>query len=82
MSISDPINNGDDTQGQGEATIKVQEVTVAEGERGDSPSTLDKAAPQSPEHSSLAEVKMSSKKLCGVCNENEGKYKCSRCYLP
>jgi hypothetical protein len=23
-----------------------------------------------------------SRKVCGVCNEKEGKYKCTRCYLP
>ncbi len=82
MSISDPMNHGDDTQGQGEAAIKAQEAVTVEGKHGDSLPTLDKAAPPSLEQNSLAEVKMSNKKLCGVCNDSEGKYKCSRCYLP
>jgi len=30
----------------------------------------------------LAGTGVSKKKLCGVCNEKEGKYKCTRCYLP
>lgn len=34
------------------------------------------------EESSLVEADVPKKKLCGVCNENEPKYKCTRCYLP
>lgn len=34
------------------------------------------------EQSSLAGVDVCKKKLCGVCNEKEWKYKCTRCYLP
>lgn len=34
------------------------------------------------QESSLAEADVSTKKLCGVCNEKEWRYKCSRCYLP
>ncbi|KAF8863571.1 hypothetical protein BDZ45DRAFT_583713 [Acephala macrosclerotiorum] len=55
---------------------------MAEGEGGESPATVDKEAPQSPEQRSETDLKAPSKKLCAVCNENEGKYKCSRCYLP
>jgi zinc finger HIT domain-containing protein 3 len=32
--------------------------------------------------SSLAGADISKTKLCGVCNEKEWKYKCTRCYLP
>merc|ERR1711977_178361 len=32
--------------------------------------------------SSSPQSETPKKKLCGVCNENEYKYKCSRCYLP
>jgi hypothetical protein len=34
------------------------------------------------QESSLAEADVSTKKLCGVCNEKDWRYKCSRCYLP
>lgn len=34
------------------------------------------------QESSLAGADVSKKKLCGVCNEKEEKYKCTRCYLP
>jgi hypothetical protein len=30
----------------------------------------------------LAKNNVSKENLCGVCNKNEAKYKCTRCYLP
>ncbi|CZR53213.1 uncharacterized protein PAC_03091 [Phialocephala subalpina] len=82
MSISEVINNGDDTKAPQQITVEVQKAKMADIESGKSPAAFDKEAPESAEQSSEIEVKAPQKKLCGVCNENDGKYKCSRCYLP
>jgi len=42
---------------------------------------IDSSRVSAPPERSLAE-NVSGMKLCGVCNEKEGKYKCTRCYLP
>ncbi|KAH9223370.1 hypothetical protein DL95DRAFT_283910 [Leptodontidium sp. 2 PMI_412] len=43
---------------------------------------VDEEASKEPEESSPPPLEPPKKKLCGICNEKEFKYKCSRCYLP
>lgn len=60
----------------------VPETIAAEGEAANSPATVEEEAPKQAEKSLLAITSASNKKLCGVCNDKESKYKCSRCFLP
>ena len=48
------------------------------------PTTVEEEekAPEPPQKSSSPQSETPKKKLCGVCDEKEYKYKCSRCYLP
>ncbi|KUJ18235.1 uncharacterized protein LY89DRAFT_732919 [Mollisia scopiformis] len=76
MSI-DSTNNGDAPKSSDEAATSKPQETIAAAEQ---PAP---AMPASQPEQSSTEVNLPpTKKLCGVCNENEGKYKCSRCYLP
>ncbi|KAI8293186.1 hypothetical protein K4K59_005874 [Colletotrichum sp. SAR11_240] len=45
--------------------------------------TAPTTAPQTQESEAVPEPKAAPKtKMCGICNEKEGKYKCTRCPLP
>ncbi|PVH84605.1 hypothetical protein DL98DRAFT_584680 [Cadophora sp. DSE1049] len=68
---------------QPEATTSLPDSDMAEVNNVDPPvMTVDEEASKAPEKSSSPQPESPKKKLCGVCNEKECKYKCSRCYLP
>ncbi|KAI9049887.1 hypothetical protein LZ554_006035 [Drepanopeziza brunnea f. sp. 'monogermtubi'] len=65
-----------------EQSKPVEEEELAGEEGSTSPATVTEEASEVLEESPLTSAKKPTKKLCGVCNTNEPKYKCSRCYLP
>ncbi|KAH7407555.1 hypothetical protein BKA64DRAFT_640480 [Cadophora sp. MPI-SDFR-AT-0126] len=68
---------------QPETTTSLPDSDMAEVNNVDpAATTVDKEASEPPEKSSSPQPVAPKKKLCGVCNEKEYKYKCSRCYLP
>lgn len=79
MSISSPTT-GNNAQDELDASMILPDTAGVAGGNSNSPATVEEEAPKVLEESPLA--KPVPKKLCGVCNENEPKYKCSRCYLP
>jgi hypothetical protein len=80
-SVSKPANE-EDAQKDVEPAMDIPDTkTVPNGVEG-SPSKIASEKNPEQQESLLAGVDVSKKKLCGVCNQNEGKYKCSRCYLP
>ena len=83
MSISDS-KKGDDGQEGGISKINLPNVSeAAAGSVSTSKSAVGKVANGDlSAHRSLVDSYILRKKLCGVCNEKEGKYKCTRCYLP
>ncbi|RDL39277.1 uncharacterized protein BP5553_03617 [Venustampulla echinocandica] len=58
--------------------------TATEAPKATTPPTEPAAAEYQSQQDTTSGTKVSSpvKKLCGVCNDRESKYKCSRCYLP
>jgi len=82
MSISDPSND----EGSQKDVVPAMDLpdTKAVGDPADSSTetTTGDEIPNKQEECSLAEADVPKKKLCGICNENEWKYKCTRCYLP
>ncbi|PBP21336.1 zinc finger (HIT type) family protein [Diplocarpon rosae] len=82
MSIS---NATPEIQAQEELDISacLPDSTIIEGDKSASPATVVEEAPKIPEESPSPLVTPAvPRKLCSVCNQNEPKYKCSRCYLP
>ncbi|KAH7356855.1 hypothetical protein BKA65DRAFT_548241 [Rhexocercosporidium sp. MPI-PUGE-AT-0058] len=90
MSITTPDENDhtkdDVAQLEPEVTTNLLDTNVAEvNNRIPSPPTtavVDETASKEAEESSPPPPEPPKKKLCGVCNKNEYKYKCSRCFLP
>jgi HIT zinc finger len=79
MSFSDAAKMEDDAQ-----EAEVSKINLSSGKKAavDSErSTVAQDAYGNPSARSLVENNV-SRKVCGVCNEKEGKYKCTRCYLP
>jgi hypothetical protein len=82
MSISKTTNEGDAQQDAGAAMDPPDTMpSQNDVERSVAIIAGDEVSKQHQE-SSLVGADVSKKKLCGVCNEKEGKYKCTRCYLP
>lgn len=82
MSISKTTNEKD-AQNDVESAMDPPETKTGPNGVESSPATMvGEEVPKQPQESSLAGSDVSKKKICGVCNEKEGKYKCSRCYLP
>jgi hypothetical protein len=81
MSITDPDKNNNVKAGAA-AAIDTLDTNSSVKEVDDSPETAVGSEGSNSAQVSLAKSSISKMKLCGVCNEREGKYKCSRCYLP
>ena len=79
MSVQDSEVTSQDAQAvkSDEMDIPIERSVETEAERS-AETVVVEAVPQIPEPS-LAEKHI---KLCGVCKENEYKYKCTRCLLP
>jgi len=82
MSISKPS----DDEGSQEDVVPVMDLpdtkTVPDPADSTTGTTPGGETSNKQEESSLAEADVPKKKLCGICNEKEWKYKCTRCYLP
>ena len=81
MSITDPENSNDVKIGAA-TTMDTPDANCSAKEVGNSSGTARGSEDSDSAQISLANASISKVKLCGVCNEREGKYKCSRCYLP
>jgi hypothetical protein len=82
MSISKTAN-GEDAQKGVEPTMDPPDMSAfSNGVESSSAAMAGEEILKQRQESSLARADVSKKKLCGVCDEKEGKYKCSRCYLP
>ncbi|PBP20467.1 zinc finger (HIT type) family protein [Diplocarpon rosae] len=82
MPVSSPTSKN---QAQEELNITacLPDSTITEGDKSVSPATVEEEAPKIPEESpSPLVTPVVPKKLCSICNQDEPKYKCSRCYLP
>jgi hypothetical protein len=82
MSISKTANE-EGAQENVETTMDLPDTKPVSKDADSSAETATGEEALKPQlESSLAEADVSTKKLCGVCNEKEWRYKCSRCYLP
>jgi hypothetical protein len=82
MSISKNANEKDAQKAVEPAMDPLDAKMVPNGVESKPAAMAGEEAPKQSQESSLAGSDFSKKKLCGVCNAKEGKYKCSRCYLP
>jgi hypothetical protein len=82
MSIPKTANEEDAQEDAGAAMDSPATKPVLNGVESSPATIAGKEVAEQPQESSLAGADVSKKKLCGVCNEREGKYKCTRCYLP
>jgi zinc finger HIT domain-containing protein 3 len=82
MSISKPANEEDAQEDAGAAMDPADTKPPQNGVESSVATIAGGEVPKQQQESSLAGADVSNKKLCGVCNEKEWKYKCTRCYLP
>jgi hypothetical protein len=88
MSIPD-LTEQENAQEEEEAAMSPLDAEKPQGDVQNSPATVidDKTGDVAQDGSSAETVEESprrvfTKKVCGVCNEKESKYKCTRCFLP
>jgi len=65
-----------------ETVVNITDAKTGLNVSKNSPEPVIAEGPEPIEENSKPEEQVPKKKLCGVCKEKEGKYKCSRCYLP
>ncbi len=87
MSIANitPVEDDNNTQEEITHQIRSEELKMNASESAPASTTataVAEEASKASEESSLAQPDILNRKLCGICKENEFKYKCSRCYLP
>jgi hypothetical protein len=87
MSIANNtmVENDNITQEEITHQIRSEELKMNPSESAPASTTATAVAEEpskASEESSLAQPDIPNKKLCGICKENESKYRCSRCYLP
>jgi hypothetical protein len=80
MSIEDPVEKTTTTVHESNLIGSNKEGIWKDSET--QPDTLDQEGSALSAEPLLAEINVSKKKLCGVCNKIESKYKCTRCFLP
>ncbi|KAF9870159.1 hit finger domain protein [Colletotrichum karsti] len=76
QTVATTIETATDGGARGEMT-RPENPTQKEPETRAAPQQTTQAAQDEPETKALPKTKM-----CGICNEKEGKYKCTRCSLP
>jgi hypothetical protein len=88
MSIPD-LTQQENALGEEKAAMSLPDAKKPQGDVQSSPATvMDDKAGDVVQDGSLAETleesprRVFTKKVCGVCNEKESKYKCTRCFLP
>lgn len=85
MSISKTAND-ESAQKDAEPAMDTPDAEIVpNGADNPTKTTVGQEFPKQQEEtreSSLAEADVPKKRLCGVCNEKEWKYKCTRCYFP
>jgi len=65
-----------------ETVVNIANSKIGSSESTTFPNPFIKGVPESSEDNSKPKTEVPKIKLCGVCKQKEGKYKCSRCYLP
>ena len=88
MSIPD-LTQQENAQEEEKAAMSPPDAEKPQGDVQSSPATvMDDITGDAVQHDSPAETieesprRVFTKKVCGVCNEKESKYKCTRCFLP
>ena len=88
MSIPD-LTQQENAQEEEKAAMSPSDAKKPQGDVQSSPATVmdDKTGDGAQDGSPTETLEESprrvfTKKVCGVCNEKESKYKCTRCFLP